>query len=78
MLGQDHLHPVESLAALSEKMRKKEFNASFTTFTNAIETGNATLDEHADEFESEESPDSQIISIADARELGIMPIASAH
>lgn len=78
MLGQDNLKPVTELASMPAKILKKEFGASFSTFSNAIESGNATLEENAEAIENGESPDSQIISISEARSLGIMPIASAR
>lgn len=78
LLGQDNLQPVTKLASMPAKMLKKEFNASFATFSNAIDVGNATLEENAEEIDSGESPETQIISISEARELGIMPIASAN
>jgi hypothetical protein len=78
MLGQDNLQPVTKLASMPAKILKKEFEASFTTFSNAIDTGNATLEENGEAIDSGEDPDSQIISVTEARALGIMPIASAH
>ncbi|RFC42909.1 MAG: hypothetical protein DVB23_002910 [Verrucomicrobia bacterium] len=78
MLGQDNLQPITKLESMPAKILKKEFEASFTTFSNAIETGNATLEENADAIDSGESPDSQLISVTEARTLGIMPIASTR
>lgn len=76
MLGQDNLKPVAALDKLPAKVRQKEFEKSFQTFANAIETGTEALEKHADAFENGEDPDTQMISVAEARELGIMPIAS--
>lgn len=78
MLGDDDLKPVKELPKLSEKARKKEFEASYKTFSSALEDGTENLEKHAEEFESEEDPDTQLISISDARELGIMPIPSGE
>jgi hypothetical protein len=78
MLGNDNLKPVKEVPKLSETARKKEFQASYKTFTSAIESGTEDLEKHADDFESEEDPDIQLISISEARELGIMPIASGE
>jgi len=64
------------ISDLPQKVKMKEFQASYKTFTNAVKTGNASLEEHADAFSDEDEPDTQLISISDARELGIMPIAS--
>ena len=76
MLGENELNPVKDIPNLSQKAKLKEFQASYKTFSNAVKTGNAALKEHAEEFESEEDPNIQLISVSDARELGIMPIAS--
>lgn len=76
MLGQDNLNPTSDLVKLPEKLQKKQFEASFKTFNNALETGTASILEHAEGLASEEDPNIQMISIKDARDLGIMPIAS--
>jgi hypothetical protein len=76
MLGNDELKPVKDIPNLNQKMKLKEFQASYRTFSNAVKTGNNALERHAEAFESEEDPNIQMISIADAREFGIMPIAS--
>jgi hypothetical protein len=78
LLGNDNLKPVKEVPKLSETARKKEFEASYKTFTSAIESGTADLEKHADDFESEEDPNIQLISISEARKLGIMPIASGE
>ncbi len=77
MLGNNTLKPVKEIPNLPEKVKLKEFQQSYKTFSNAVKTGNASLEEHAEAFESEEDPNVQLISISDVRELGIMPIASA-
>lgn len=89
LLGSDDLKSVQELKKLADKaedgkidLRKfkamvaEEGEASMKTFLNAMETGIASLDEHAEAFDSGEDPDTQIISIRDAREFGIMPLAS--
>ena len=78
MLGDDNLKPLKDLTKLSEKARKGEFLASYKTLSSAIEAGTASLNEHAEAFDSGEDPDMQFISISDARELGITPIASGE
>lgn len=79
MLGADKLKPLAELKKLPAKTKKKvadaEGKASAETFFNAIGTAGEVFAEHADEFDQEDS-DYHIIPIADARELGIMPIAS--
>ncbi|MCB1243717.1 MAG: hypothetical protein KDN04_13355 [Verrucomicrobiae bacterium] len=76
LLGENNLKPVKELATMPEKLKQKEFAASLKTFASAIAAGSATMDEHAEDLESGENPDTQLISVSDARELGIMPIAS--
>ncbi|MFM2198125.1 MAG: hypothetical protein RLZZ505_1557 [Verrucomicrobiota bacterium] len=75
MLGNDDLEPVSDLSNLPEKELIKGFEASYNTFGNAIEVGCASMEEHADAFEDGSNPAIQIISIKEARELGIAPIA---
>jgi hypothetical protein len=76
MLGQDNLKPLKELPKLPAKLKQKEHNASFKTFEAAIEAGNESLDEHSEAFDAGDDPDVQLISIEDARDLGIMPLAS--
>lgn len=76
MLGNNDLKPIKELESLPRQAMLREFQDSYKTFSHAVLTGNATLKEHADEFESADDPDVQIISISEARELGITPLAS--
>ncbi len=89
MLGQNNLKSVDELKKMQDKaagkkvdMQKlkgivaKEAGASMNTFLNAIQTGNASLEEHAEAFDDGSDPNTQIISIAEWRKLGIMPLAS--
>lgn len=91
LLGANHLKSVDELKTLALKaddtemdpdklnqMVGREARASMVTFLNALETGNACLEKHADEFEDGSDPNTQIISIRDSRELGIMPLASGR
>jgi hypothetical protein len=78
MLGNNNLKALKDLPDMPARLKEKEFKDSYKTFINAIATGNATIEEHADAFESEEDPDTQFISITDAREIGITPIASGQ
>ncbi|MGV3663920.1 MAG: hypothetical protein ACO1TE_27360 [Prosthecobacter sp.] len=74
MLGQNQLTPLKDAAKQSQKTLEREFQVSLKTFQKAIKAGNAALEKNADEFESGEDPNTQLISISDARELGIMPL----
>lgn len=76
MLGKDRLKSTIDLAKSSDAAREKELEKSFKTFTSAVAAGNSQLQEHADAFESGDDPNTQLISISDARELGITPLAS--
>lgn len=79
MLGADNLKPLSELKKLPGKIKgrvaQKEGEASATTFGNALEVASDVLSEHSEEFNQDDSEYS-IIPIADAREFGIMPIAS--
>ncbi len=77
MLGDDELNPVEEIPHLTQKAKITEFQESYKTFSNAVKTGNANLKKYKTQFENEDEPEVQLISISDARELGIMPIASS-
>ncbi len=81
MLGADNLKPLAELKKLPGKIQgkvaQKEGEASATTFGNALEVASDVLSEHSEEFD-EEGSDYSIIPISDARELGIMPIASGE
>lgn len=89
MLGEDNLKSIDDLKNLQrkadgKKVDMKNFNklvakeaaASMKTFLNAIETGNDDLEKHAKAFEKGTDPRTQLISIAEWRELGIRPLAS--
>jgi len=79
MLGNDEIRSVEEIAHLTEKAKLDEFKASYKTFANAVKIGNANLKKYKDKLEAEDDdadPDVQIISIPEARDLGIMPIPS--
>ena len=79
MMGSTELKPLSELKKLPSKVRsqlaQKEGAASSNSFENALNTATAVFDEHGKEFDQDGS-DYLIIPITDARELGIMPIAS--
>ena len=52
--------------------------ASFKVLAAAIGVGTEALDENADKFDDEEEPEFELISVAEAREMGVMPIASGR
>jgi hypothetical protein len=79
-MGADNLKPIEELKKLPAKAREKqaskEQQASLQTFSNALEVGSGDLEKNADNFAEDGDPNYVFVSIKDARELGIMPIAS--
>ncbi|MFO0012802.1 MAG: hypothetical protein ACK553_08680 [Planctomycetota bacterium] len=78
MLGNNKLKPLKDLPNMPDKLKQKEFQASFETFQTAMGVGNESLAKHADIMLRGEAPDTQLISIEDARKFGIMPIASGR
>ncbi len=79
MLGNNEIKPVEEIPHLTEKAKLDEFKASYKTFTSAVSIGNANLKKYKDKLDDDSDdadPDVQIISIPDARDLGIMPIST--
>lgn len=76
MLGQNNLKSTKELVELPDKAKQKEFAASYKTFEGALETGTASILEHAELMISGENPNVQLISVKEARKLGIMPLAS--
>lgn len=76
MLGNNDLKPVKDLAKMPAAAKRKEFEASYLTFDNAIAAGIDTMVQNLDALESGEEIMTNLISIADARALGIMPLAS--
>ncbi len=77
MLGSDNLQPVEALPKLAAKLKREEFSASYKTFVAALERGQELYREHEEAFESNEDPDTQLISISEARNLGVMPLSAS-
>lgn len=81
MLGENEIRPVEEIPNLTEKAKLDEFKASYKTFGNAVKVGNANLKKYKTELADDTDdadPEIQIISIPDARDLGIMPIATSR
>jgi hypothetical protein len=76
LLGSAEQKDVKDLSKMPARAKDKELSASADSFANALEAGNTTMAEHLEAFESEEDAMTQLISISDARELGIMPLAS--
>jgi hypothetical protein len=77
MLGNDSLKPLKQAAKMPEKAREKEYKASLLTFQNALSVGTEDFVTNSEKFDSEEELDYQLVPISEAREFGIMPLASA-
>jgi hypothetical protein len=78
MLGTKDLGDAGKDIEVPEGIKGSQYENAFKTLAAAIGVGTATLEEHAEAMVSEENPDTQLISVAAARELGIMPIASGR
>ena len=77
MLGSDNLKPVAELPKLPAKLKQDEFSASYKTFVSALEQGKAHYTENEKAFESNDDPNTQLISITEARNLGVMPLSAS-
>ena len=77
MLGDDNLKPLKEARKLPEKALKKEFSASLKTFQSALAVGTEDFEKNSDKFDAEDEMDYQLIPISEARDFGIMPLASA-
>ena len=79
LMSTNELKPLAELKKLSGKVRGKvaqqEGEASVATFANAMEVATQVFAEHRKAFDKDDSG-YQVVPIAEARELGIMPIAS--
>jgi hypothetical protein len=61
---------------IGEELREQnKNNESWASFNAAIETGSASLDEAGDKFNDESEIRYKLISIAEARKMGILPLA---
>lgn len=78
MLGETDLGEQGSAIEVPEGVKGTKHETSFKVLAAALGQGTATLEEHAEAMANEESPDTQLISVAAARKLGIMPIASGR
>ena len=78
MLGDDTLKPLKDLPKMDAKMKQKEFAASLKTFKSALATANEDLAANWEKFNSEVDTDYQLINIQEARDFGIMPIATGR
>ena len=78
MLGETDLGEAGESIEVPEGVKGTKHEGSFRVLAAALGVGTATLEEHSEAMANEESPDTQLISVAAAREMGIMPIASGR
>lgn len=78
MMGATDLKKVGGKKMSAELLEAHKNDASFAAFNAALETGTQNLLENAEKFESEEPEHArfQLISVAEARKMGILPLAS--
>ena len=78
MMGDTDLRKFDAKKIPAEVREAHKNNASFAAFNAAIETGSEALSADAEKFESDdpEAAQYQLISVAEARKMGILPLAS--
>ena len=76
MMGADNLKDYDHAKGISKKKAEELKNdASWDTFSAAIEVGTQSLIDNADNFEADDQPEYLIIPVQPARQMGVMPIA---
>ncbi len=78
MLGATELGDAGKAIEVPPGVKGTPHEASFRVLAAALGVGSSTLEEHAEVMASGEDPGTQLISVAEARQLGIMPIASGR
>jgi hypothetical protein len=78
MLGATELGDAGKAIEVPPGVKGTPHEASFKVLAAALGVGSSTLEEHAEVMASGEDPGTQLISVAEARQLGIMPIASGR
>ena len=78
MLGEKDLGDAGKDIEVPESIAGTPNEASFKVLAAAIGVGTQTLEENAEAFDDEEEPNFELISVSEAREMGIMPIASGR
>lgn len=78
MLGQTDLGEEGKEIEVPEQFVGTPHAESFKVLAAAIGVGTQTLDENAESFENEDEPEYELISLTEAREMGVMPIASGR
>lgn len=78
MMGDVDLAQYKSKKLTPEQLGKKIHTASWNSFVKALKAGTAELEKSANRFQSEKPADAeyQLISVDQARNMGILPLAS--
>jgi hypothetical protein len=74
MLGKNEITDVKNLAYLPKQEKFKEYEDSYKTFGEAVETGSDTIQGSARLLQSQSDVRFRLVSIEDERNFGIMPI----
>ena len=75
LLGDDSGESLAEEPPFAERLPEYDSETAPPSFIKAVAGGTTTLVQHAEGFESGEDPNTQIISVDEAREMGIRPIA---
>jgi len=78
MLGETDLGEAGDEIEVPEKLVGTTHEKSFKVLAAAIGVGTQTLEDNVDNFDDEEQPQFELISVSEAREMRIMPIASGR
>ncbi|MHB1079752.1 MAG: hypothetical protein ACYC67_10130 [Prosthecobacter sp.] len=75
MLGNNEITEVKSLGYLPKQEKFKEYDASYKTFGEAVDTGIATIQANARTLQSQSDVRFRLVSIDEERNFGIKPIS---
>ena len=76
MLGTTDAEVPDELPEILADLFVEDYESEHAAFVGAVLTGMGSLEEHEEQFQSGIDPNTQLISIVEARDLGIRPIAS--
>jgi len=75
MMGSPDAKPSSSAALPEALMKAYRAVPTFRSFAAAIEAGTAQIKENLAKIQSDEDPDYQMISLSEARRMGVLPLA---
>lgn len=76
MLGTKDAEVPDDLPEILADLAVEDYEAEHAAFVGAVLVGLAALEKHKEQFDAATDPNTQLISIEEARDLGIRPIAS--